>query len=96
MDAEQVRSSAIAHECAVFEDFVEALRNFRSLRGDEDEETLQRARSDLDEMNARWEVAWREADTADAEYAQFLLDDISITRLHRRAEQTRRIQLILT
>jgi len=26
MDAEQVRSSAIAHECAVFEDFVEALR----------------------------------------------------------------------
>jgi len=80
MEPSRGRRLAIDHERAVFDDFLEALRNFERQRGNEDEQTRRTARNHLDQMNARWEVAWREADTADGEYAQFLVNDISINR----------------
>jgi hypothetical protein len=80
MEPSRGRRLAIDHERAVFDDVLEALRNFERQRGNEDEQTRRTARNHLDQMNARWEVAWREADTADGEYAQFLVNDISINR----------------
>jgi hypothetical protein len=95
MEPSRGRRLAIDHERAVFDDVLEALRNFERQRGNEDEQTRRTARNHLDEMNARLEIASREADTADEDYAQFLVDDLSINRRFRRAEQHRRIRQVL-